>query len=237
MPVSKEAGKESLSTAADFIKYATGFATGALVFSAGLVDKMQHMPHWTVIILITSWALLTVSVVAGVMAFSRIPIQQSEENYDLENPWFTWPGKIHQGAFMLGVLTLGFILITLLNTSNRDKRAFKVNSAAQAVSIARQHIPKGKLLRALLKIELQPGVGEPETALPVWSVSYAVQTVIPLAVQDSLHTINQLKVIRNCTQNCRYRCRCSHFPLLPASTSDTAVILIDALTGDVISIP
>jgi len=217
--VNQNAGKESLATAADFIKYTTGFATGALIFSAGLLDKIQHISSFAAGVLIAAWALLSISVMAGVLAFSRIPIQQSEASYDLEDKFFTWPGKIHQLSFVFGILALGSVLIVILSTTHIGKREFKVASVIQAAAIAKQHVPKGSLLVGLQKIELQPGVGDPEKALPVWLVSMSVQKEQPVRTLDSL----------------------KHGPMkLPApaiATVDTLNILIDAMTGQTVSIP
>lgn len=215
-PVSQKAGKESLATAADFIKYTTGFATGALVFSAGLLDKTQHISSFAAGVLIAAWVLLSISVMAGVLAFSRIPIQQSEESYDLEDKFFTWPGKIHQLSFVFGILALGSVLIVILSTTHLGKREFKVASALQAAAIAKQHVPKGSLLVGLQKIELQPGIGDPEKALPVWLVAMSVQKEQPARTLDSLKQGSMAPAI---------------------ATVDTLNILIDAMTGQVVSIP
>lgn len=208
-PATPAAGKESLLTAADFIKYTTGFATGALVFSAGLLDKAQHISSFAVVLLILSWAFLSISVLTGVLAFSRIPIQQSEENYDLEDRYFTVPGKIHQLSFMAAILALGVVLITILYGSRTVPRAFKVASALQAAGVAKQHIPTGWVLQGLQKIELQTGVGDSDKTQPVWVVSLSVRKA-----QLSGGPVTQAPPIR-----------------------DTLSLFIDAVSGQVVSVP
>ena len=217
-PATPAAGKESLLTAADFIKYTTGFATGALVFSAGLLDKAQHISSFAVVLLIGSWAFLSISVLTGVLAFSRIPIQQSEENYDLEDPYFTVPGKIHQLSFMAAMLALGIVLITLLYGNRVEHKDYKVASALQAAGIAKQHIPGGWVLVGLQKIELQPGVGDSDKTLPVWVVGLTVQKVQASGRPGVTAPDGKL--------------------VAPASpTRDTLSLFIDATSGGVVSIP
>jgi hypothetical protein len=233
-PVSKEAGKESLATAADFIKYTAGFATGALVFSIGLLEKSRHLSSFAAGVLIAAWALLSISVMAGVLAFSRIPIQQSEESYDLEDKYFTWPGKVHQLFFIFGILALGSVLIVILSTTHIGKKEFKVASALQAAAIAKQQVPKGSSIKGLQKIEMQPGVGDPEKALPVWLVALSIQKAKPAMLPDSLKR-GSGPFPWTCTKNCRHHCYCMKLP--EPVTVDTMTILIDAMTGELLTIP
>src|SRR6266581_4656362 len=99
--------KSALSTAGDFIKYSTAFAAGTLAFSVGLVKETVSFTTWSKGCLIASWILLVVSVVSGVLVFSRIPVQLKQQNYDLEDKYFTIPGRIHQLSFIAGIVMLG----------------------------------------------------------------------------------------------------------------------------------
>jgi hypothetical protein len=112
---SEPPGKVALTTAAEFMKYTIALGTGSLVFSAGLVSQDIGLPTYGKVLLILSWVSLVASVIAGVLAYSRIPIQLAEENYDLEDKWFTYPGRVHQGAFLLGIVCLGAALIVALS--------------------------------------------------------------------------------------------------------------------------
>ncbi len=112
---SESPGKTALSAAGEFIKYSTAFGAGTLAFSVALVKEQVSFSRWSKGFLIASWILLVISVVAGVLAFSRVPIQLSEQNYNLEDKWFSVPGKVHQLTFMLGIIALGVALIVILS--------------------------------------------------------------------------------------------------------------------------
>ena len=100
-------GKLALQEAAEFIKYTLTIGAGALAFSVDLITKNLPFTNWTKWALVTSWIFLVISIGAGVLVWSRIPIQLAGQNYNLEDRLFTLPGKIHQVLFVLGVLSIG----------------------------------------------------------------------------------------------------------------------------------
>lgn len=106
--------KGAISAAGEFIKYSTAFGAGTLAFSVGLVKEQVSFSRWSKGFLILSWVFLVVSVVAGVLAYSRIPIQLAERNYNLHDKWFSVPGKVHELTFILGIIGLGVSLIVIL---------------------------------------------------------------------------------------------------------------------------
>jgi hypothetical protein len=64
---------------------------------------------------------LAISVILGVIAFSRIPVQIQEGEHDIHDAWLTIPAMIHEIAFMLGIIFLGLaLLITMFFGSPAD---------------------------------------------------------------------------------------------------------------------
>jgi len=106
--------KAALTTAADFIKYTTALGTGTLVFSAGLTAENVDLSGFAKACLIASWLLLAISVALGVLTYSRIPIKLAEKNYDTQDKWFSYPGRLHQLTFLAGIACLGVALIGAL---------------------------------------------------------------------------------------------------------------------------
>lgn len=102
--------KEGLLATTEFLKFTIALGAGALVFGGGLVGDKLTLPPKAGWLLIASWALLGLSVAAGVLAYARIPIMLAESNYDLEDKFFTWPGRAHQLLFGVGMICLGFAL-------------------------------------------------------------------------------------------------------------------------------
>jgi len=98
----------------EFLKFTIALGAGALVFGGGLVGDKLTLPLRGGWLLIGSWALLGLSVATGVLAYARIPIMLAESNYDLEDKFFTWPGRAHQLLFGLGMIFLGLALALAL---------------------------------------------------------------------------------------------------------------------------
>ena len=109
-------GKDALTTGGDFIKYLTALGTGALVFSVGLIDKDAALVGSAKWFIIGSWVCLAISVVGGILAYSRVPIMLAEGNYDLEDRYLTVPGRGQQVLFVFGVVALGIALVVILAT-------------------------------------------------------------------------------------------------------------------------
>jgi hypothetical protein len=102
--------KEGLAATMEVLKYTLALGTGALVFGGGLVGEKVALSPVAAQFLVASWLLLGLSVAAGALAYARIPVMLAETNYDLEDKFLIWPGRIHHVAFLLGMLALGLAL-------------------------------------------------------------------------------------------------------------------------------
>jgi hypothetical protein len=114
-------GKGALSAAADVIKYLTALATGAIVFSAGLLNEKIFLSVWAKWLIFLSWCLLALSVAGGLLAGMRVPIQLSKQNYNLQNKYFEWPIRVQQIAFFCGIVALGAALSLILIGHNKER--------------------------------------------------------------------------------------------------------------------
>jgi len=89
-------------------------STGTLVFSAGLLLEKIEPSSIDKLLISASWVVLTVSILTGVISFSRIPMLIAAQKYDVNDKYMVIPGMIHQLTLLLGVLLLGVALIKLL---------------------------------------------------------------------------------------------------------------------------
>jgi len=121
-------GKTALMVSAEVVKYLTALGTGAIVFSVGLLSDKLFLPTPAKWFLFISWFVLAVSVLAGLIAGMRIPIQLSEENYNLEDKFLKYPGLIEQIAFFLGIVFLGIALTFILAEHGRDHSSNKTDT-------------------------------------------------------------------------------------------------------------
>jgi hypothetical protein len=103
-------GKDGLQSAGEVLKVTLTLATGALVFGAGLVKDYATFPGFSYVTVLLAWVLLGLSAGAGILALSAVPMMLSKSNYDLEDPYLTWPARVHQLAFAIGILLLGISL-------------------------------------------------------------------------------------------------------------------------------
>jgi len=111
-----EESKESkaLSAAVEAVKFSLALATGTLVFSAELLKEEVRIGPPAKVLLAASWCILGISIVAGVLAYLRVPVMISEDKPGIHDKWFEWPGRIHHVAFLLGVAILGLAMICIL---------------------------------------------------------------------------------------------------------------------------
>lgn len=114
-------GKDALTAAAEVVKYLTALGTGAIVFSAGLLNEKIFLPTSAKWFIFGSWCLLAISVLGGLLAGMRIPVLLSEEKYDLEDEYLKYPGLVQQVTFFFGVVLLGVALTVLLATSGKQQ--------------------------------------------------------------------------------------------------------------------
>ena len=112
-------GKAGLLAGAEIVKYLMALATGAIVFSAGLLNDKVFLPPAAKWFILISWAALAFSTLGGILASMRIPIQLSEQKYDVEDAYLKYPGMIQQLAFLLGIVLLGIALSIILFQQGR----------------------------------------------------------------------------------------------------------------------
>jgi Collagen triple helix repeat (20 copies) len=107
--------KSALMAGAELIKYITALGTGAIVFSAGLITQKIVITTFAKWLLGAAWIILAFSVLAGLLAAARIPINLAEKNYDWEkDKLLKYPAAIQQLLFLLGIFTLGLALVLML---------------------------------------------------------------------------------------------------------------------------
>ena len=112
--MSNRNGKTALVAAAEVVKYLTALATGAIVFSAGLLNEKILISGWAKGWIFLSWVLLAVSVAGGLLGGMRVPVQLSKQNYDLQDKYFEWPIWIQQITFFFGIVALGIAMALIL---------------------------------------------------------------------------------------------------------------------------
>jgi hypothetical protein len=157
-----------LKAAGDVLKVSTGLATGALVFSVGLLKDAQSYSLFARVVLAGSWGLLVLSVLGGLLSQAAIPPLLAERRFSLEEPTFTWPGRVHQVLMFVAILLLA---VAMASTLFHEAQPLRAASAAQAVAAARRAVTSGESVRRLSAVELLAGPqGSP--IAPSWRVQF-----------------------------------------------------------------
>lgn len=106
---------KALAAGVDVLKVTLTLATGTLVFSAGLLTEKVKVGTASKYLLVFSWCSLGISILAGALAYMRVPVMIAEGKCDIEDGWFKRPGQVHNVAFLLGVIALGIAMIMILS--------------------------------------------------------------------------------------------------------------------------
>ena|SRR2546423_596336 len=96
--------KEGLQTAIDFTKYLLTLAGGAIAF--GIQPAYFVGNYWLKVLSITALVSLMVSIVSGLMVFSRGCVMLSEGTYRLRDSRIRAWGLVNLGTFVLSFLLL-----------------------------------------------------------------------------------------------------------------------------------
>jgi hypothetical protein len=164
---------DALKAAGEILKVSTGLATGALVFSVGLLPSAASTGPVIHAILAITWVILFLSVIGGVLAQSAIPVLMAENRLDLEAPTFTWPGRVHQVLFGFAVLGLAIVLTAALYA---DGGQLRVRDAQAATTLARQSLHTGETPDRLDVVELVHGLDPNRQILASWHVRFHLQS-------------------------------------------------------------
>lgn len=111
---SKLNSEEGLKQVIGLLKFTLALATGALVFSAGLLTEDIQINSPAKCFLLFSWIGLAISAAAGVLAYMRIPMLIAEQNFDMRDKFMEIPGRVHHISFLVGLLSLGGALVIAL---------------------------------------------------------------------------------------------------------------------------
>lgn len=157
---------DGLKAAIEFTGLSTTLATGTLVFSLGLLEKIAGFPDWGRVALGAAWFLLVVSIVSGLLARATLPPKLFEHDLDIiHDTSLTRPAVIHLFAFIGAVVVLGAALFSeLLEPS------LKVATATEAVAQAQASLLPGQ--RAVKLSELKLVAAADAGGSPTWQVQF-----------------------------------------------------------------
>lgn len=174
--VDPKAGKAALDAALDWTKVSTGVATGALVFGVGLLNGAATYENAIRIDLMWAWVSLGVAILSGIVAQSAIPPMIADKNYDLEFAPYTWPARIHQVAWLAGIVALALALRHILFGSPALD-TFKISNAQQAVTASLGSVPAGRHLQKTAVIELIKGADPSDPSLTRWHIQFLLTSI------------------------------------------------------------
>lgn len=100
-----------LKATSDYVKFLIALAVGSLVFSWPVIQSYQQYVAGAKWSLVIAWAALVLSVASGLLTQSRLMVMLSIRNYDLNDKYLKWPGRIQQVSFSAGIIAIGLSLL------------------------------------------------------------------------------------------------------------------------------
>lgn len=113
--MAEEPEERALQALLDIVKLTLALATGALVFSVGLLQEDVLLSWWSSFLVKCSWVLLGLSILAGTVALHRLPVKISEGELSMDDRYLNLPGKVHHILFILGMAVLGAALFVMMS--------------------------------------------------------------------------------------------------------------------------
>jgi hypothetical protein len=200
---SVEPEDKATELAGTFIAALATVATGALVFSIGLVSAAPSFDVIARVALIVSWFAFGVSIIGGLLAQATIPIHVKQKLSIFSSAPFELPVRVQQIAFGIASLLL-FLVLTRQLLSKPVAADLAVPSAAKALKIAQTCVDLARYDQ-VAKIELLPG--DDATALDKgsWHLQFA-RTVAPVSVLDvfvnagsaAVSSLRRVKIAKSC---------------------------------------
>ena len=170
--------EKALTSANEILKLVTSLATGALVFSIGLTTSATTVyADWIKVILVVTWTLLFLAVVAGIYSQSLIPLQMRDDKPNISANELRYSAIASELLFIFGILGIAVTLAVSLFTSATGRHAM-VATAVDAVSAARKTIA-GHRVAKVSALELIKGTDASDLADATWHVQFSIDNGRP----------------------------------------------------------
>ena len=171
-PTDKE---KAFDNVIDVVKILTSLATGALVFSVGLVAPTWG-PYPLAIkwLIVLSWVSFGGAVFVGLWALYSAPRLVDAGKADIAADEVSDPGGAQQLAFLLGIVFLAAALIAVMFTSSSTV-SYETDNAAAAVHRAVGQLKPGELLQKVAMVELVKGTDPSNGTQTQWHVQLEVK--------------------------------------------------------------
>ena len=167
----------ALASAVDLLKLLTSLATGALVFSIGLVNRSGFVDTPLLkAVLVISWASLFVAVLAGVWAQSLVPNQVRHGSPDISAPALRNSTMVQEAFFIFGILGVAIALITSIVSMPAPVEA-KIASPIAAVrtAAATLGLGSGAMYDKIDVVELLRGADPTRVEEQAWHVRFELR--------------------------------------------------------------
>jgi hypothetical protein len=169
----------ALSSVNDILKLLTTLATGALVFSVGLLAPASTTyPDWVKWVLAITWFLFFVAAASGVYAQSLVPLQIRTQHENINECELRGAAIVLEVCFFLGVLGLALTLIvTLFSTPTRQ--GLSIETPLAALQCARASIGRGQRVLTVDTVELIKGLDTNRIDQSSWHVRMQTKPKAP----------------------------------------------------------
>jgi uncharacterized BrkB/YihY/UPF0761 family membrane protein len=106
-PVSAKHNKNASDAALEFAKHLITLSSGVFALTATFLTHFDHVPRWSLTILLSAWICLAISVAAGLKTISRIIGSRLHDNDDWSDKNGELVAKTSRWSFFAGIILLG----------------------------------------------------------------------------------------------------------------------------------
>jgi len=147
----------AFTSAVDLTKLLISLATGAIVFSIGLInsDNASYL-DWSKWALVITWGTLLLSLISGVWTLGVIPLLIKEGSLDINSDRIRNPVKNLQLFFIIGIVSLACVLWGKLWSIPTQQEA-RLKSPMMALNQAYKLVPSFLVVKKINTVEALNG--------------------------------------------------------------------------------
>jgi hypothetical protein len=162
----------AFNSAVDLTKLLISLATGAIVFSIGLINSDNaSYPDWAKWALVMTWASLLISIISGVWTLGLIPLLIKEGSLDINSDRIRDPVKNLQLFFVVGILCLASVLWGKLWSLPAEQET-RLKTPMMAINQAYKLVPSSFTIKKINTVEMIHGVHTGGAAEGSWHIQF-----------------------------------------------------------------
>jgi hypothetical protein len=172
--------RDAVTNASDFLGVLLGLATGALVFSVGLINDPSRLPDSARSSLLTAWLFFVLATGLGLLSRSRVVRLIDVSKHSVYDFGFIAPAFLSVVCFLIATGALALTLRRMVDATPATGH-YNIKSAIDAVRTARGRLSRDQraALTGTAMVELVKGVDPSLPTHETWHVKFTFRARRP----------------------------------------------------------